>query len=128
MYSDSYSEAESSLDSENPVETIANHHPELATRICLKTPFVGVCPHSGEPQAGSSIALIYTPKNKLLELKSWRAYLASFGHGDAKDLETVAQQIAICCAASLGVSVTIRASYVLADGTEMICVCRRAAC
>jgi NADPH-dependent 7-cyano-7-deazaguanine reductase QueF len=107
------------------IETIANAHPELATEVELRFPFARLCPVSGEPQEGSTIALRYRAGPALLETKALRRYLASYAgenpHG-VRDLEEAAQRIARDCAAAVGVAVAVTAEYLLAAGSMRVVV------
>lgn len=104
------------------IATIQNQHPELPTTITLTTPFVGACPHSGEPQEGSFLSVSYQPKDKLIEIHAIEEYLKQFSEGsEAVDLETVAQRTARDCYQALGVGVTVEARYRLSKGLEVVC-------
>lgn len=106
------------------LNTIPNTHPELSTRVRLVTPYAGACPHSGEPQPGSTMTLIYTPAALLIELHAVEQYLARFAEGDAIDLETVVQETARDAAAAVGVPVTVIGRFHLRRGLEMVVTCR----
>jgi NADPH-dependent 7-cyano-7-deazaguanine reductase QueF len=107
------------------IGTIPNDHPGIHTRVRIVTPYSGGCPESGEPQAGSTIAVEYTPGTKLIELHAVQEYLKRFSEGDTPiDLETVAQETARDCAAALQVPVKAEARYLLRDGIEMVVTCR----
>ena len=104
------------------IETIPNRYPNLDTTVTLTTPFVNACPHSGEPQPGSTVSVIYQPKGKLIELHGVEKYLAKLAGGDeALDLETVAQLVAMAAWETLGESVKVEANYKLRDDLEMVC-------
>jgi NADPH-dependent 7-cyano-7-deazaguanine reductase QueF len=100
--------------------TIPNGYPALTMRVRLTYPFAQLCPHSGEPQPGSTITISYTAGALLLETKALRQYLASFAgenpHG-VRDLEEAAQVIAQQCADMLHTSVQVYAAYILNIGT-----------
>ena len=103
------------------IETISNRYPQIKTTVTLTTPFVNACPHSGEPQAGSTISVTYQPKDKLIELHGVEKYLAELSAGDDPlDLETVAQLVAMACKDAIG-PVEIKTVYKLRNHLEMIC-------
>lgn len=104
------------------IDTITNQYPELNTTVTLTTPFVGACPHSGEPQEGSTISVTYQPTDKLIELHAIEQYLAKLTRGsEALDLETVVQLVAMACREALGQPVEVRAVYKLRDRLEVVC-------
>ena len=105
------------------LNTIKNSHPEIKTAITLITPFVSACPHSGEPQAGSTISVTYQPNEDLIELHSIEKYLKTLSEGDvALDLETVVQLVFMACQ-EIGISASVKAVYKLNNGLEMTCEC-----
>jgi NADPH-dependent 7-cyano-7-deazaguanine reductase QueF len=88
------------------------------------TPYHAACPHSGEPQTGSTITVRYAPKDRLIELHAIAQYLAAFSVGDeAVDLETVAQRTARDAGAAVGVPVVVVARYLLRGGLEVVVTC-----
>lgn len=106
------------------IEVIKNSHPETNTTVTLTTPFVGACPHSSEPQAGSTISVTYQPRENLIELHSIENYLKTLAEGsEALDLETVAQLVFMACR-DAGVSAIVEAVYKLRNGLEMTCKCQ----
>lgn len=53
-------------------------HPETAAEIAIETDeFTAVCPWTGQPDYGT-VRLRYLPREKLLELKSFKYYLLSY--------------------------------------------------
>lgn len=103
------------------IETIPNRYPGLNTTVTLTTPFVAACPHSGEPQPGSTVSVTYQPKEKLIGLRAVKAYLDELARGDDPlDLETVVQLVAMACGEAVG-PVEVEAVYKLRDGLEMVC-------
>lgn len=107
------------------LEAIANPHPELRTTVQLTYPLAGLCPVSGEPQEGSSLSIAYRPALLLLETKSFRRYLALFAgenERQVRDLEQLAQVVALDCAALLGAEVRVIAHYVLQSGVMRVVV------
>jgi len=106
------------------LNTIKNSHPEIKTVVTLTTPFVSACPHSGEPQPGSSISVAYQPDENLIELHSIEKYLKMLSEGDvALDLETVVQLVFIACQ-EIGISASVKGIYKLRNGLEMTCECQ----
>jgi NADPH-dependent 7-cyano-7-deazaguanine reductase QueF len=107
------------------VKTIPNSNPTVQTTVTLITPYAGACPHSGEPQLGSTISIEYAPADRLLELHAVAEWIAPFSAGDeAIDLETVAQRCAVAAAQAVGVPVVVIASYILRNGVRLVCQCR----
>lgn len=104
------------------MKTIPNSNPTIQTIVSLRTPCVALCPHSGEPQAGSTITIRYTPAAVLLELHAVEEWMKE--QQEALDLETFTQRAARDAAAALGVPATVEAHYILRNGLEMI-VCAR---
>ncbi|HEU5088543.1 MAG TPA: hypothetical protein VFT99_13900 [Roseiflexaceae bacterium] len=105
--------------------TLPNSHPDVATLVCLTTPCVALCPHSGEPQAGSTITVRYRPGAALIELHAVQTWLMEqAGGSEALDLETLAQRCARWAAACAGVPVTVIARYRLRGDLEMTVCCR----
>jgi NADPH-dependent 7-cyano-7-deazaguanine reductase QueF len=102
------------------------------TRSSVKTVLVheldlpACCPVSGNPQPGSAIRISYKPDTCFLEVYALRKYIDSYrgGRGDVRDMEGMIQQIALDCAAAVGVPVTVVASIVLQRGDKMRIVVR----
>lgn len=104
------------------IETIPNRYPDLDTTVTIITPFVNACPHSGEPQEGSTINVTYQPKETLIGLRAVKAYLDKLASGDDPlDLETVVQLVAMACKEALGYPVKVEGIYKLKDNLEMVC-------
>jgi NADPH-dependent 7-cyano-7-deazaguanine reductase QueF len=100
--------------------TIANPYPTLATEVRLQFPLARLCPVSAEPQPGSTIAISYRAGALLLETKALRAYLEAYARQEppeVRDLEELAQVVALHCARALGGEVEVHTHYVLAHGT-----------
>jgi NADPH-dependent 7-cyano-7-deazaguanine reductase QueF len=107
------------------MNTIKNSNPNIETTVRLSTPCAALCPHSGEPQAGSTLAICYTPAAVLLELHAPAEWLQEQSEGtEAMDLETLAQRAAQEASRAVGVPVIVEAHYVLRSGLEMD-VCTR---
>jgi NADPH-dependent 7-cyano-7-deazaguanine reductase QueF len=107
------------------MNTIKNSNPDIHTTVRLSAPCAALCPHSGEPQAGSVLAICYTPAAVLLELHAPVEWLQEQAAGtEAMDLETLAQRAAQEAGKAVGVPVTVEAHYVLRGGLEMD-VCTR---
>lgn len=104
------------------IDTIPNRYPNLNTTVTLTTGFVAACPHSGEPQAGSTVSVTYQPKENLIGLRAIRAYLDELtGGNDPLDLETVVQLVAMACREALGEPVEVKGDYRLRDDLGMVC-------
>jgi NADPH-dependent 7-cyano-7-deazaguanine reductase QueF len=106
------------------MNTIPNSNPGSDTTIELTTPCAALCPHSGEPQAGSTLTIRYRPAAVLLELHAPAQWLQAQAAGDEPtDLETLAQKAAHDATAALGVAVEVEARYLLRGGLGMwVCV------
>ena len=60
------------------IETLPNRYAERPFRVEYEHPeFTSICPLTGAPDFGT-LTIRYVPKEKLLELKSLRDYLAAF--------------------------------------------------
>ena len=79
------------------------------------------CPYSGNPLAGSTLSIRYTPSKTVLEVASLRAYIDSYigGRGEIRSMEAMIQQIAIDCRDVLAVEVEVEASLHLAPDQQM---------
>ena len=68
------------------------------------------CPVTGNPQAGSTLTLIYRPLDRVLEVKSLAEYVASYrsGRDGIRDMEGMIAQIAQDAANAVGVSVAFK--------------------
>ena len=96
------------------IQTVDNQHPAISMvqRHIINVP--ALCPVTGNPQQGSTLTVTYLPETKLLELYSLTEYVHSFiGHKTVRDIEHFAQTFAQDCADALGVSVSVRAHFVL---------------
>ncbi len=83
-----------------------------------------LCPKTGNPIAGSTITITYSPGKKLLEIYSLRDYVASFiGSQEVRDLELLTQVIAHDCHDLLEVDVSVIGRYILNVGQTIICEC-----
>lgn len=106
------------------IETIKNRYPDVGISVTLTTPIISICPHSHEPQVGSSISVTYSPKEELIELHSVEKFLRELSRGkDAIDLETVCQLLFMACK-EVGILAHIKATYKLNNGLEMTCESR----
>lgn len=106
--------------------TLPNAHPELLTRIALIQPMPQMCPQSGNPQLGSVVTIQYVPAAKVLEVHSVLGYLKTYVGGRTiedttviRDMEQTLQQIALDCAAVLGVDVIVVGDLVLRHEQRM---------
>jgi NADPH-dependent 7-cyano-7-deazaguanine reductase QueF len=103
--------------------TLPNRELTTSTAVRLRTPYSGACPESGYPLAGSWIEVQYTPASVILELSAVAQHLPTYAT-EARDVETVAQMLAVDCARALGVPVTVAAYYKLRDGIELWATCQ----
>lgn len=89
-------------------------------------PLLPACPVSGNPQEGSSIAITYTPAEKILEVSSLRSYVDSFtgGRGDIRSMEGMVQAIAQDTADATGVFVDVVADLNIRPNQRMILKCK----
>lgn len=89
-------------------------------------PFRGMCPFSGNPQAGSQLVILYRPERTFLEVYALNAYVASFkgGRGEIRDMEGMIQTIAQDCANVLDTCVSVGAFIRLHDGNSMCVTCQ----
>lgn len=60
------------------LETFDNQFPDREYKIEIVAPeFTSVCPKTGQPDYGT-ITITYTPRQKCVELKSFKMYLQAF--------------------------------------------------
>lgn len=101
-----------------------NLHERVATRCRHTFDLPRMCPASGNPQPGSTLAIYYTPRRWFLEIETLGAYIESYVGGRAldgrliRDMEQTIQQIALDCAASLEVPAVIVADLKIADDPD----------
>jgi NADPH-dependent 7-cyano-7-deazaguanine reductase QueF len=102
--------------------TQPNEHPEikLYEQHIVKLP--ACCPVSGNPQAGSTITISYTPAACFLEVYSLQKFVNSFvgGREGVRDMEGMVQVIAHETAKALGVTVKVRADLNLQNEQRMV--------
>jgi len=105
--------------------TQPNTRPGVKTFESHTLPFSGLCPHSGNPQEGSTIRIEYCPKDHFLEVYSLRKYIDSFigGKGEVRDMEGMVQQTALDCAKAIQAAVKVTAQIVLQGHDTMTIVC-----
>ena len=83
-----------------------------------------LCPKTGNPIKGSTLAITYSPNQKLLEIYSLNEYIASFiASNDVRDLELFTQVVARDCHNVLDVPVSVIGRYILNIGQTVICEC-----
>lgn len=104
------------------LSTQPNQHPEIKLYEQHIVPLPPCCPVSGNPQAGSTITISYTPAACFLEVYSLQKFVNSFvgGREGVRDMEGMIQTIARDCANLLGVPVKVRADLNLQPGQRMI--------
>jgi NADPH-dependent 7-cyano-7-deazaguanine reductase QueF len=83
------------------------------------------CPVSRNPQPGSRITIRYRPRSLVLEVAALREYIDSYvgGRGEVRSMEAMIQQIAVDCAVSVGVAVTVVAELLIAPEQRMRVEC-----
>lgn len=88
-------------------------------------PLEPACPISGNPQAGSTLEITYTPAAHLLEVESLRSYVDSYtgGRGDIRSMEGMIQAITTDAAKALGVAVEVRADLNIRPNQRMLLKC-----
>ena len=107
------------------LEIMPNLRPDVALEQAHTVPLVGLCPVSGNPQAGSTVTVCYRPAAAFLEVYALRAYLTNYvggwmrGGAHIRDMEQTIQTIAADCAGALGVAVTVKADLLL-DSQRMV--------
>lgn len=83
-----------------------------------------LCPKTGNPIAGSTLTITYSPNDELLEFYSLNEYVASFiGSNEVRDLELFTQVVARDCHDVLGVKVSVIGRFLLNIGQALICEC-----
>lgn len=83
-----------------------------------------LCPKTGNPIAGSTLTITYSPNEELLEFYSLNEYIESFiGSNEARDLELFTQVVARDCHEVLGVKVSVVGKFILNIGQTLICEC-----
>jgi hypothetical protein len=102
------------------LETLPNRYPDIPARVRIQTPYSGACPVSGEPHAGSWIAVEYAPGAVILGFDAVAAHLPTYAI-EATDVEAIVQMLARDCAEALGVGVEVSAYYILQGGIVLIC-------
>ena len=88
-------------------------------------PLDPACPVSGNPQAGSTVAITYAPADHILEVESLRAYVDSYtgGRGDIRSMEGMIQAIAQDSANALLVRVVVIADLNIRPNQKMHLKC-----
>lgn len=102
------------------MQILPNRYPHIGVRVRIQTPYSGACPVSGEPHAGSWIAVEYEPAALLLDFRAVALHLPTYAT-EATDVEAVVQMLARDASAALGVPVNVEAHYILQDGIELRC-------
>lgn len=100
--------------------TLPNQQQDTSITVRLRTPYAGACPVSGYPLAGSWVEVQYTPAAVILELSAVAQHLPIYAD-EARDVETIVQLLKKDCESALGISVLIRAYFLLRDGIELWC-------
>lgn len=106
------------------LKTIDNPKISKLTKQTHEVNVPALCPRTGNPIAGSTFTIIYTPKDKILELYSINEYIASFiGSNEVRDLELFTQVVTRDCHEVLDVEVQVIGKFVLNIGQIVICEC-----
>lgn len=119
------------------LEVMPNLMPTVATFQTHKIPLSPACPVSGNPLAGSTLDICYSPQQWHLEVYRLRAFVDQFSGGlkcphmapeqyAVRDQEHMIQSVAQSCANAVGVEVRVVAALLLGDGvstSEMILEC-----
>jgi NADPH-dependent 7-cyano-7-deazaguanine reductase QueF len=106
------------------LKTIDNPKISKLTKQTHDVNVPSLCPRTGNPIAGSTVTITYTPHQKLLEIYSLNEYIASFaGSQEVRDLELLTQVIARDCHQVLNVKVSVIGKYVLNVGQTIVCEC-----
>ncbi|PTA67729.1 hypothetical protein [Deinococcus arcticus] len=92
------------------LRVIANARPDLSTLVEHVLHLPPLCPATGNPGPGSTLALRYEAGPGLLELFSLDSYIDAFvGHPVVRDMEFFVQTVAQDAANALGQPVTAHA-------------------
>ena len=104
------------------LKTINNPKISKLTKQIHEVQVPPLCPKTANPIAGSTLTITYLPGQRLLEVYSLNAYIASFiGSNEVRDLELLTQVVARDCRKVLGVTVSVTGKYVLNIGQTVIC-------
>jgi len=80
------------------LKTIKNPNISKLTKQIHEVQIPALCPKTGNPIAGSTLTITYTPKEELLEVYSRNEYVASFiGSSEVSDVELLTQIVARDC-------------------------------
>lgn len=102
--------------------TLPNERPDVATRMEHVLEIPRCCPASRNPQPGSTLTIRYRVEERILEVYTLKAYIASFqgGHADGtRNMESMIGKIAADAANATGVRVFIHAHLFLAPEQQM---------
>ena len=106
------------------LKTIKNPSISKLTKQTHEVEIPALCPKTSNPIKGSTLTIVYVPKEELLELYSLNEYVVSFiGSNEVRDLELFTQVVARDCHDVLGVKVTVTGKFVLNIGQTLICEC-----
>jgi NADPH-dependent 7-cyano-7-deazaguanine reductase QueF len=112
------------------LQTQPNHNRAIPALEWHILPFSGLCPFSGNPQAGSQLAILYQPRRTFLEVYALDAYVQDFkgGRGEVRDMEGMLAQVAQDCANVLDTLVTVGGMIRLHDGNTMMVIRQAVPC
>lgn len=107
------------------LETVDNPKIARMVRQIHEVAIPPLCPQTGNPIEGSKLTIIYSPKDKFLEVYSLSEYVKSFSNSrKVRDVEQLAQTVARDCQEVLGVKVSVMGKFVLNIGQTVICECQ----
>jgi 7-cyano-7-deazaguanine reductase len=106
------------------LKTINNPKISRLTKQIHEVQVPPLCPKTGNPVKGSTLTILYVPKQRLLEVYSPNEYITSFtGSNEVRDIELLTQVVARDCRKVLGVNVSVIGKFVLNIGQTVICEC-----
>lgn len=100
------------------LDTMPNRIEGVPVRVRIQTPYKGACPVSGQPGAGSWVAVEYEPRTAILDFRAIAKHLPTYAD-EARDVEAIVQLLARDCATALGAPVVVSAYYILPDGITL---------
>ncbi|RIY32149.1 hypothetical protein CJP74_05115 [Psittacicella melopsittaci] len=96
------------------IKTIKNPNPLIQTQITNIVNLPAFCTATGNPGKGSYLKISYPAHNKMLEVFTFEKYINSFiGHKIVRDVEFLAQEIAVEAAIALDSPLHLEAEFVL---------------
>jgi 7-cyano-7-deazaguanine reductase len=107
------------------IQTVKNEARCMWTRENHILELPACCPISKNPQPGSTISIVYEPRDLILEVASLRKYIDAYvgGYDGIRSMEGMVQQITADVAEVLGVMVRVEADLILEPKQRMKLVC-----